>query len=137
MPIMDGYASTKSIRSFEKSHHSNLISQSGSDSPKSHVPIIAVSASLVERERDFYIDVGFDGWILKPIAFDRLQHIISGVADPVPRKEDLWQLGRWERGGWFNNAQHDIRPEEGLEESEGKDEGLIERPSANLRGPMT
>ena len=114
MPIMDGHTSTKEIRSFENS--------SGSDDDslpsKNRVPIIAVSATLVERERDFYVDVGFDGWVLKPIPFDRLRHIMSGVADPVARKEDIFKPGCWERGGWFKEALEDVSSQTG----DGEDE---------------
>jgi len=102
---MDGHASTKSIRSFEKPHTAETGSRDNPISSKSHVPIIAVSASLVERERDLYIDVGFDGWILKPIAFDRLRQIMAGVADPAARKEFLYKPNSWERGGWFKDAR--------------------------------
>jgi CheY-like chemotaxis protein len=69
MPIVDGLTSTKMIRSFEKSHPSHLLSKRAARNGR--VPIIAVSASLLEKERQTYIDAGFDGWILKPISFDR------------------------------------------------------------------
>lgn len=108
MPIENGYESTKLIRSFEDSRASD----------SSSVPVIAVSASLVERERDFYMDVGFDGWILKPIPFDRLRHIMSGVADPAARKEDLYKPGFWERGGWFKEALEDVSSGQGHEGDE-------------------
>ena len=111
MPIKDGHTSTKEIRSFENSHASDI-----------KVPVIAVSASLVERERDFYMDVGFDGWILKPIPFDRLRHIMSGVADTAARKEDLYKPGCWERGGWFKEALADVSSEQGDEGEDGDGE---------------
>jgi len=113
---MDGNTSTKEIRSFEDSSSSDGTSQGDSLASRSRVPIIAVSATLVERERDFYIDVGFDGWILKPIPFDRLRHIMSGVDDPVARKEDLYKPGCWERGGWFREASEDNSSEKDLGE---------------------
>jgi CheY-like chemotaxis protein len=120
MPIMDGNTSTKEIRSFENSSSSDGTSPADSLPSKNRVPIIAVSATLVERERDFYIDVGFDGWILKPIPFDRLRHIMSGVADSAARKEDLYKPGCWERGGWFKEASEDVSTEQGLgEKGEG------------------
>ena len=115
MPIMDGHTSTKEIRSFENSSGSDGTSHGDSLPSKNRVPIIAVSATLVERERDFYVDVGFDGWVLKPIPFDRLRHIMSGVADPVARKEDLFKPGCWERGGWFKEASENISSAQGLE----------------------
>lgn len=80
----------------------------------SRVPIIAVSASLVESKRDFYIDTGFDGWIQKPISFDRLKHIMDGVTDPVAREEDLYKPGKWEKGGWFKEAHKVFRPDAGM-----------------------
>lgn len=106
MPIVDGLTSTKMIRSFEKSHPTQLLSTRASLNGR--VPVIAVSASLVEKERQDYIDAGFDGWILKPIAFGRLTEIMRGIVDPETRKENLYQPGRWESGGWFEEAQKDV-----------------------------
>ena len=106
MPIVDGLTSTKMIRSFEKSHPTHLLSKRAALNGR--VPIIAVSASLLEKERQIYIEAGFDGWILKPISFDRLKQIMLGVVDAGVRKENLYKSGGWERGGWFQNAQKDI-----------------------------
>lgn len=63
---------------------------------------------MLEKERQTYIDAGFDGWILKPISFDRLQRIMLGIVDANVRKENLYKQGNWERGGWFGEAQADI-----------------------------
>lgn len=109
MPIMNGYDSTKAIRSFEKSHPSAIDLQGLPSSARRCVPIIAVSASLVERERDSYMEVGFDGWIMKPILFDRLQHIMTGVGELDARRQDLHEPGYWERGGWFKEMQEELR----------------------------
>lgn len=106
MPIVDGLTSTKMIRSFEKSHPTHLLSKRAARNGR--IPIIAVSASLLEKERQIYIDAGFDGWILKPISFDRLKHIMLGIVDAGTRKENLYKSGGWERGGWFQQAQKDI-----------------------------
>lgn len=106
---MDGHDSAKAIRSFERSHSSDIVSRGHSPSPMCCVPILAVSASLSEKERDDCMVTGFDGWITKPISFDRLQHITAGVADLRTRREDLYQPGSWERGGWFREAQEDLR----------------------------
>jgi CheY-like chemotaxis protein len=106
MPIVDGLTSTKMIRSFEKSHPTHLLSKRAARN--GHIPVIAVSASLLEKERQTYIDAGFDGWILKPISFDRLKHIMLGIVDAGARKENLYKSGGWERGGWFQQAQKDI-----------------------------
>jgi len=106
MPIVDGLTSTKMIRSFEKSHPTHMLSKRAARNGR--IPIIAVSASLIEKERQVYIDAGFDGWILKPISFDRLKHIMLGIVDSGARKENLYKTGGWERGGWFQQAQRDI-----------------------------
>ena len=106
MPIVDGLTSTKMIRSFEKSHPTHILSTRASLNGR--VPIIAVSASLVERERQTYIDTGFDGWILKPISFSRLSEIMKGIVDSDIRKGNLYRSGVWEYGGWFDEAQKDV-----------------------------
>lgn len=99
MPIVDGLTSTQMIRSLEKSHehcgHSLLASSNG------RIPIFAVSASLVEAEKQRYVDAGFDGWILKPIDFKRLHTLLTGISDDETRQSCLYVPGEWERGGWF------------------------------------
>ncbi|TQN69266.1 Cyanobacterial phytochrome B [Colletotrichum shisoi] len=65
-------------------------------------PIFAVSASLIERERDKYMDAGFDGWILKPIDFKRLNTLLLGIVEDDVRATCLYAPGKWEYGGWFN-----------------------------------
>lgn len=94
------------IRSFEKSHPTHVLSKRAALNGR--IPVIAVSASLVEKERQNYIDDGFDGWILKPISFDRLKHIMFGLVDLGARKENIYKQGSWERGGWFQEVTKDI-----------------------------
>jgi CheY-like chemotaxis protein len=106
MPIVDGLTSTKMIRSFEKSHPTQVLSKRAALNGR--IPVIAVSASLIEKDRQSYINDGFDGWILKPISFDRLKHIMLGIVDPQARKENIYKAGGWERGGWFGKSKKDI-----------------------------
>lgn len=105
MPIVDGLTSAKMIRSHEKTHPSHELSTRASLNGR--VPIIAVSASLIEKERQIYIDAGFDGWILKPIAFHRLSEIMNGLVDQEVRRDLLYRPSRWEHGGWFDNRRND------------------------------
>jgi CheY-like chemotaxis protein len=107
MPIVDGLTSTKMIRSFEKTK-STKFNLSLRAARNGRVPIIAVSASLVEKERQTYVDAGFDGWILKPISFQRLSELMTGIVDDKVREEALYQPGNWERGGWFHLGQRDM-----------------------------
>lgn len=100
MPVVDGLTSTQMIRAFEKVHTGTLSARA---SMNGRVPIFAVSASLVERERQKYIDAGFDGWILKPVDFKRLNILLEGIVDDTARKSCLYQRGRWECGGWLRS----------------------------------
>ncbi|CRK37810.1 hypothetical protein BN1723_015240 [Verticillium longisporum] len=151
MPIVDGLASTKMIRSFEQSHencrHSALAAHNG------RVPVFAVSASLIEREKNTYADAGFDGWILKPVDFKRLHTLLLGIVDDNVRTSCLYQEGEWERGGWFHSrrcearepaSDHDHAGGVGLEtpqtgaEVAGQDEGLpAPEDAVNASGPET
>lgn len=106
MPIVDGLTSTKMIRSFEKSFPDKFLSKRAALNGR--VPIFAVSASLVEKDRQKYINAGFDSWILKPIDFKRLGVLLSGIVEESTRKSCLYKPGAWERGGWFVERQPDI-----------------------------
>ncbi len=106
MPIVDGLTSAKMIRSYEKSHPQSRLSVRASANGR--VPIFAVSASLVERERQTYINAGFDGWVLKPIDFKRLNVLLLGIVEDETRKSCLYQPGGWEKGGWFHRGQTSI-----------------------------
>ncbi len=108
MPIVDGLTSTKMIRSFEKTHASEVLSPSAAFNGRA--PIFAVSASLVEKDRQKYIDAGFDAWILKPVDFKRLNVLLAGIMEEEERNASLYKPGQWERGGWFANRQADIPP---------------------------
>ncbi|QSZ35902.1 hypothetical protein DSL72_007024 [Monilinia vaccinii-corymbosi] len=101
MPIVDGLTSAKMIRSFEKTH----LNLSPRAKLNGRVPIFAVSASLVEGKRQTYIDAGFDGWVLKPIDFKRLNVLLEGIVDNKVRESCLYRPGEWERGGWFHKIQ--------------------------------
>ena len=94
------------IRSFEKTHPNNHLSNRAALNGR--VPVFAVSASLIEKERQAYIDGGFDGWILKPIDFKRLRVLLSGIVEEDTRKDCLYKPGDWEKGGWFMQQKLDV-----------------------------
>lgn len=58
MPVMDGVEATKQIKKF------------------SVIPIIAVSASVLESDRNLFQKAGMDGYIPKPIDKDRLEAVL-------------------------------------------------------------
>ena len=106
MPIVDGLTSTKMIRSFEKSHPWDTLSKRAALNGRT--PIFAVSASLVEKESQAYVDAGFDGWILKPIDIERLRVLLLGIVEEDARQSCLYKPGQWEQGGWFRKREADI-----------------------------
>lgn len=106
MPIVDGMTSTKMIRSFEKSHPSDVLSARASLNGR--IPIFAVSASLIEKDRQTYIDAAFDGWILKPVSFPRLSELMKGIVEPELRNKNVYRPGSWEHGGWFEKAHANV-----------------------------
>jgi signal transduction histidine kinase/DNA-binding response OmpR family regulator len=59
MPIMDGMEATKLIKEF------------------STIPIIAVSASVLDSDRSLFQKAGMDGYIPKPIDKDKIEAILS------------------------------------------------------------
>jgi DNA-binding response OmpR family regulator len=103
MPIVDGFTSTKMIRSFEKSHGDACLSPRAKANGR--IPIFAVSASLLEKERDVYVKTGFDGWILKPVSFQRVDNLLKGIVEEDTRNACLFEAGQWERGGWFEKRR--------------------------------
>ena len=101
MPILNGLEATQQIRRLEatKLAKTDRLAHSLNGG---RIPIFAVSASLVERQREELEQIGVDGWILKPIDFGRLHTIMRGVMDPVQRERDEYRVGgSWEVGGWL------------------------------------
>ncbi|KAH6647499.1 putative cyanobacterial phytochrome B [Truncatella angustata] len=105
MPIVDGLNSAKMIRAFEQSDKCSGLSPLAQHYGR--VPIFAVSASLLEREMTKYVDAGFDGWILKPIDFKRLNVLLEGISNDAIRQGCLYAPGEWERGGWFESRSNE------------------------------
>ncbi|KAJ5497658.1 CheY-like superfamily [Penicillium expansum] len=102
MPILDGMKATRAIREFESNTPKEALSDKAIHNNR--VPIFAVSASLVEKDRDSYVDTGFDGWVMKPINFARLNVLLSGLCDLSARQAATYTPdGEWENGGWFDS----------------------------------
>jgi CheY-like chemotaxis protein len=108
MPIVDGMDATEMIRKFERSCHDYQLSDKVK--PLGRVPIFAVSASLVERDVQKYIDTGFDGYIVKPIDFKRVYAILTALKADNERKALTYTPGNWEYGGWFDRSKIEVEP---------------------------
>jgi CheY-like chemotaxis protein len=61
MPVLDGLAATKRIRE---------------EMPNAYIPIIAITAFSTSGFLQAAHDVGFDGFLTKPIDFDKLDELI-------------------------------------------------------------
>lgn len=101
MPILDGFGATQAIRVIETT---KPIDKSPRYSTMLHgrIPIFAVSASLVEDQRDEMVQLGMDGWILKPVEFKRMAILLGGISNPTLRSDNAYHEGyNWEIGGWL------------------------------------
>ena len=65
MPLMDGLAATEQIRQCREVCE--------------NVPILAITAYDTYGMKDAALEAGCSGYITKPIDFDRLERIISGI----------------------------------------------------------
>ena len=67
MPTMDGYKATRRIRALE------------AGGSRRRIPIIALTASVLDRDREDCIRAGMDEFLTKPIEVARLQDLIERV----------------------------------------------------------
>ncbi|WP_259780868.1 ATP-binding protein [Aestuariispira ectoiniformans] len=65
MPVMDGLTATRLIRSEEKNG--------------AHIPVIAITADVLDVQRDEILAAGIDAVITKPIDWEKLHNTISGL----------------------------------------------------------
>jgi PAS domain S-box-containing protein len=72
MPIMDGFEATRKIREFNKD-----------------IPIVALSAAVMEQDKELTIDVGMNDHLPKPIDMDELQRILGNYLKTGWREEEI------------------------------------------------
>ncbi len=65
MPEMDGYEATTEIRSLEKENHMR------------HIPIVALTANAMEKDREKSLNAGMDDHVSKPVKLDDLELTIQ------------------------------------------------------------
>ncbi|GAA6057033.1 hypothetical protein JCM3770_005219 [Rhodotorula araucariae] len=103
MPIMNGVEASRNIRRIEREAPVDSDKQRETSRLNRGIPILAVSASLPERERPTIVDAELDGWLLKPIDFKRLRQLMRGSFDNNARNAEIYRAGQWERGGWLHS----------------------------------
>jgi CheY-like chemotaxis protein len=69
MPILDGVEATRRLRA--------------SDGPNAGIPVIALTANVMEDQCQAYLAAGMDGWISKPIDPQHLLRVIGAAVDPT------------------------------------------------------
>ena len=99
MPLVDGIECTRMIRAFESDTNPPVSPTAHINS--NHIPIFAVSASLFEKDAPTFVQAGFDGWIMKPIDFNRLNMLMEGSWKDDIKDQLAYQPGQWVNGGWF------------------------------------
>jgi PAS domain S-box-containing protein len=78
MPVMDGLAATRAIRSWEQANH------------RPPTPIIALTASALKGDQEKFVAAGCTAFLTKPIKQEVLLQAIkehSSVATPLPNEE--------------------------------------------------
>jgi CheY-like chemotaxis protein len=93
MPICDGYSATRRIRDLEKRAPYNFNGLPYSHQLNGRIPVLAVSASLPEKQREELEEAGFDGWTLKPLNWVGVAKLLRGVTNVGER--DMYRPGRW------------------------------------------
>jgi len=85
MPVLDGFAATTGIRKREQA-------------TGVHLPIVAMTAHALKGDRERCLDAGMDGYISKPISFDRVEEelarlcagSIAAASASAAKEEKLW-----------------------------------------------
>ena len=77
MPVMDGLEASREIRKIEQER-----AQAGGTS--SHVPIIAMTANVMQSDKDDTHDAGMDGHVSKPIDIDEIHSILYSTLKKSP-----------------------------------------------------
>ncbi len=108
MPVMDGFSASRKIREFNK-----------------EIPIIALSAAVMEKDKNLTFEAGMNTHISKPIVVDELQSILSRYLKKKSEQElsqlieesenqevlygiDLITLGKRMRTSYKNTPQERI-----------------------------
>ncbi|MDH5975978.1 response regulator [Vibrio splendidus] len=64
MPVLDGFEATKQIRALE-------------EGSSKHIPIVALTANVVQRDKHLCFDVGMDEFLPKPVNQGKLREIVE------------------------------------------------------------
>ena len=71
MPVLDGYQATRQIRQWEQ--------QQG----RARLPIVALTASAYDEDREHCLEAGMDDFLTKPLAVPALEAALAKWAVPA------------------------------------------------------
>jgi hypothetical protein len=74
MPVLDGLATARAVRA--------------SAEPWSSVPIVAMTANAMQRDRERCLDAGMDGFLSKPFRFEVLREIVDSYGGSACGADD-------------------------------------------------
>ena len=77
MPILDGISAMKQIKILEKNTNSKK------------TPIIALTANSIAGDKERYLQEGMDGYLSKPIEFDKLVSILRDFLKKQSSKNEI------------------------------------------------
>ena len=113
MPVMDGLSAAREIRALEQNatakRSPRLRARSGSKEvpdaaldakhlapPRGHsglgnhhrVPIVALSAQVMDQDRDAAMSAGMDGFLEKPVRFENMRKLLMPIYAQYPKWEN-------------------------------------------------
>eukprot|EP00624_Nannochloropsis_granulata_P000879 evm.model.NODE_13784_length_9934_cov_18.166700.4 len=98
-----------------------------SDPRLASMPIMVVSALVLDREKQECALAGADGFITKPVKLNLLRKEIRG----------LWDSGRLRKGGKTEGGVEDEEGKEEKGEVDGGEQGVVEEAEVQAKEGMT
>ncbi|KAL4885267.1 hypothetical protein BJY04DRAFT_145318 [Aspergillus karnatakaensis] len=101
-----GMKAARRIRNAEEDalEHAPRRSRYGEAPIAYQVPILAILSTTDEPKMPSLIEDGFDGWLIQPFDYARVEQILQSVQNKPLRRREVIRIGQWYKGGWFENT---------------------------------
>ncbi|CAL0320407.1 unnamed protein product [Lupinus luteus] len=77
MPEMDGFEATMRIREMERGMNREMSAEAFENSSKWHIPILAMTADVMQATHEVCLNRGMDGYVSKPFEAEQLYREVS------------------------------------------------------------